>query len=77
MSKHDEKRVLSSRREFLTASGAAAIGFAIMPRHVLGGPGVVAPSEKLNIAAIGVGGRHRHRNPAAGDARPPARALAR
>ena len=27
-----------------------------MPRHVLGGPGHTPPSEKLNIAGIGVGG---------------------
>ena len=44
-----------SRRDFL--SGAAAIGaFTIVPRHVLGGPGETAPSEKLNIAGVGVGG---------------------
>ena len=44
-----------SRREFL---GAAAIaGFTIVPRHVLGGAGSTAASEKLNIAAIGAGGR--------------------
>ena len=28
----------------------------IVPRHVLGGPGYTAPSDKLNIAGIGVGG---------------------
>ncbi|MCX5653326.1 MAG: Gfo/Idh/MocA family oxidoreductase [Planctomycetota bacterium] len=28
-----------------------------MPRHVLGGPGRKPPSEKLNVAGIGVGGR--------------------
>ena len=27
-----------------------------MPRQVLGGPGHTPPSEKLNIAGIGVGG---------------------
>jgi predicted dehydrogenase len=32
----------------------------IVPRHVLGGPGFVPPSEKLNIALIGAGGRGRH-----------------
>jgi predicted dehydrogenase len=30
--------------------------FTIVPRHVLGGPGQTPPSEKLNIACIGVGG---------------------
>ena len=29
----------------------------ILPRHVLGGSGFVAPSDKVNIAGIGVGGR--------------------
>ncbi|HEY6081874.1 MAG TPA: Gfo/Idh/MocA family oxidoreductase, partial [Chitinophagaceae bacterium] len=29
----------------------------IVPRHVLGGKGFVAPSDKLNIAAIGAGGK--------------------
>ena len=47
-----------NRREFLkkTAQGAA---FLIVPRHVLGGPAYVAPSDKLNVAAVGVGGRGR------------------
>jgi len=45
-----------SRRDFI--GGAAAVAaFTIVPRHVLGGPGRTAPSEKLNIAGIGVGGR--------------------
>ncbi len=44
-----------SRRDFVGSSAAAA-AFTIVPRHVLGGPGFVAPSDKLNIACIGVGG---------------------
>jgi predicted dehydrogenase len=44
-----------SRRRFL-GSAAAAAAFTIVPRHVLGGPRFVPPSEKLNIACIGVGG---------------------
>ena len=44
-----------SRREFAGATAAAA--FTIVSPHVLGGPGKVPPSEKLNIAGIGVGGR--------------------
>ena len=43
-----------SRRSFI-AGGAAAAAFSIVPRHVLGGPGYVAPSDKLAIACIGVG----------------------
>ncbi|MGE5644863.1 MAG: Gfo/Idh/MocA family protein [Acidobacteriota bacterium] len=43
------------RREFLPVSGAA-LAATILPRHVLGGSGGRAPSDKLNIAAVGVGG---------------------
>ncbi|MEK7407815.1 MAG: Gfo/Idh/MocA family oxidoreductase [Acidobacteriota bacterium] len=41
-----------SRRAFVP--GAAAL--TVVPRHVLGGAGRQAPSDKLNIAGIGVGG---------------------
>jgi hypothetical protein len=44
-----------SRRRFILAGGAAATTFSIVPRHVLGGAGFVAPSEKLTIACIGCG----------------------
>lgn len=45
-----------SRRDFV--GGAAAVtAFTIVPRYVLGGAGNTAPSEKLNIAGIGVSGR--------------------
>ncbi|MFM8710997.1 MAG: hypothetical protein ACKOC7_06940, partial [Sphingomonadales bacterium] len=44
------------RRKFLQQSALTAAGFFIVPRHVLG-RGFVAPSDKLNIAAIGVGGK--------------------
>ena len=43
-----------SRREFLAQSATAALGFTIVPRHVLGA-GFVPPSDKVNIAFIGVG----------------------
>src|SRR5258708_29415516 len=42
-----------NRRKFLSAAATAA--FTIVPRHVLGGPGVVAPSDKITLAYIGVG----------------------
>ena len=48
-----------TRRRFLQRSGGAMALFHIVPAHVLGGPGRVAPSEKLNIAAVGGGGRAR------------------
>ena len=44
-----------SRREFLGTAAAAAAGFTIVPRHVLGGTGYIPPSDKVNIAFIGVG----------------------
>src|SRR5690348_13418388 len=44
-----------SRREFLGQSAGAALAFSIVPRYVLGGPGFVPPSDKVNIAFIGVG----------------------
>ena len=44
-----------SRREFIGQSAAAAIGLTIVPRRVLGGAGYVPPSDKVNIAFIGVG----------------------
>src|SRR5271165_2904263 len=44
-----------SRRQFMLTSGAAATAFTIVPRHVLGGPGHVAPSEKITLACIGFG----------------------
>src|SRR5512138_744375 len=44
-----------SRRKFMLAGGAAAATFALVPRHVLGGPGFVAPSEKITLACIGFG----------------------
>jgi len=46
-----------SRRKFLNLSAAAASGWMILPRHVLGGKQYVAPSDKLNVAGIGVGGQ--------------------
>jgi predicted dehydrogenase len=46
----------SNRRKFLSATAATAFGFTIVPRHVLGGAGQTAPSDRVNIAGIGVGG---------------------
>ncbi len=43
-----------TRREFL-ASTAAVGAVHIVPRHVLGGPGFVPPSEKVRLAHIGCG----------------------
>jgi len=46
-----------TRRDFIKGSGLTAAGFFIVPRHVLGGNGFKAPSDTLNIAGIGVGGK--------------------
>lgn len=45
----------NTRRSFIKNS-VYATGFFIVPRHVLG-RGFVAPSDKLNIAGIGAGGK--------------------
>ena len=44
-----------SRRTFLRQSALAAGAFFIVPRHVLGGPGYVAPSDKVGLGFIGCG----------------------
>ncbi len=46
-----------SRRNFIRTVGAASAAFTIIPRHVLGGIGYTAPSDMINVAGIGVGGR--------------------
>ena len=48
-----------SRRDFAKSALAAGMTFHIVPRHVLG-RGFVAPSDKLNVACIGVGGMGRN-----------------
>ena len=47
-----------SRRSFLKTGAAAFAGFTIAPNIILGkSHGHAAPTDKLNIAAVGVGGR--------------------
>jgi hypothetical protein len=43
------------RRRFLEKAAGAAAAFTILPRHVLGGPQFVAPSDKVTLAYIGLG----------------------
>ena len=46
-----------SRRSFLQRGAAAAAAFSIVPGSILGkSHGYTAPSDKLNIAAVGIGG---------------------
>ena len=54
MENSDKKTV--SRRAFLETTAAVAAGITIVPRHAVAGLGHKAPSDKLNIAAVGVGG---------------------
>ena len=46
-----------NRRRFLQTSVTAMAGFTILPSNVIAGLGHKAPSDKLNIAGIGIGGR--------------------
>lgn len=46
-----------SRRKFLSTGAKAAVGLSIVPSSILGKSfGHTAPTDKLNIAAVGVGG---------------------
>lgn len=47
----------NSRRSFIKSGAIAAASFMIVPRHVLGGKGFTAPSDKLIVAGIGAGGK--------------------
>jgi myo-inositol 2-dehydrogenase/D-chiro-inositol 1-dehydrogenase len=55
-----------SRRKFLKSALTVAAGFTIVPRHVLGGKGYIAPSDQLTKAIIGVGAMGRGHIPYAG-----------
>jgi predicted dehydrogenase len=44
-----------SRRKFIRNAGGAVAAFTIVPRYVLGGAERLPPSEKINVAFIGVG----------------------
>ncbi len=47
-----------SRRDFITNTAtAAALSFTIVPSTVLGGKDKTAPSDKINVGIIGVGGQ--------------------
>ena len=55
MTVEKERPTKLSRREFVAAAGTAAA--MVVPRHVLGGVGYVAPSDMVNIGVIGTGGQ--------------------
>jgi predicted dehydrogenase len=46
-----------NRRQFLSRAAAAASAFMIVPRYVVARSGQTPPSEKVNVAGIGVAGQ--------------------
>ncbi|MFA6275714.1 MAG: Gfo/Idh/MocA family oxidoreductase [Pedobacter sp.] len=57
MDKAKKEVEASGRRNFLKTTAIASAAFMIVPRHVLGGKGFLAPSDRLIVAGIGVGGK--------------------
>lgn len=55
--KNENSNTDTSRRNFIKTAAVAAAGFMIVPRHVLGGKGFLAPSDRLMVAGVGVGGK--------------------
>lgn len=51
------KKETNTRRDFLKTGALATAAFMIVPRHVLGGKGFLAPSDRLIVAGVGVGGK--------------------
>ena len=56
-SKKSQKSISNAvtRRDFIGKSAVAAVGFTMVPRHVLGGIGYTSPSDMVNVAGIGLG----------------------
>jgi hypothetical protein len=52
-----KKRDIINRRNFISVSTKAFTGITLLPCHVIQGLGHKLPSDKLNIAGIGVGGK--------------------
>ncbi|TAL75409.1 MAG: Gfo/Idh/MocA family oxidoreductase [Bacteroidetes bacterium] len=44
-----------NRREFLGSAATASLALTVVPRHVLGGPAYVAPSDKITLGYVGCG----------------------
>src|SRR3990167_5740598 len=47
----------NSRRKFIKKTAIAGVGFSIVPSHAVSGLGHKAPSDKLHIVCVGVGGK--------------------
>ena len=54
-----DSHITTSRRQFIATAASAAAAVTIVPRHVLGGPRFVAPSDTVHIGLIGAGGQGR------------------
>lgn len=54
---NNRKNKTISRRAFIGKGALAVAGFSIVPSSVIAGLGHKAPSDKLNIAGIGIGGK--------------------
>jgi len=44
-----------NRRTFLGSAATASLALTVVPRHILGGPGHIPPSDKINLGYIGCG----------------------
>ncbi len=53
------KKNFTTRRNFIKTTALSLAGISIVPRHVLGGPGFIAPSDQLTKGIIGVGSMGR------------------
>ncbi len=60
MAQEENFKNTPSRRDFMRTTAVISGGFMILPSRVLGREENESPNEKLNIAAIGAGGRGRH-----------------
>ena len=52
----ESKKSGISRRQFMFTGATAAAGLTILPSGIISAKGRTAPSDKLNIAGIGIGG---------------------
>jgi predicted dehydrogenase len=59
MKKIKSNQSIKNHRDFIKNGVISTTTFTIIPRYVLGGNGFIAPSNKINIACIGVGGKGR------------------
>jgi predicted dehydrogenase len=59
MKDNEKENGFLPRRTFIKTAAVVSTGLIILPRHVLGGKGYKAPSDKVNIGLIGAGGRSK------------------